>query len=305
MLSPLRYPGGKSDFASTAASIVQALNLKQPELVEPFAGSAIVSLSLLESELIDRATLIERDPLVYALWKAVFCHLDELLEKFWALPITLDTWKSLRPILKISQPSESNLIDLALACLFFNRANFSGILTAGPIGGMEQKSKYTIDCRTNKDEITVRLLVAATFAERVDVKFGDALDLLPKLSANSSRVFYIDPPYFDKGELLYRHFYKLSDHRKLAETLKGLRSPWFLSYDVNHVIEYLYEGCEINKLTFRYSAREARNHEELLISNFVIDASVLGDLVRPSRQLHMPNGRFVSAATRRAAAIAV
>lgn len=298
MLSPLRYPGGKSDFASTALSIVQALELKNPELIEPFAGSAIVSLSLLDAGAIERVTLIERDPLVYSLWKAVFCHLDELLERFWSLPITLETWKSLRPTLKIAEPNKANIVDLALACLFFNRANFSGILAAGPIGGMEQRSKYAIDCRTNKDEITVRLLAAAAFSENVDVKFGDALAILPKLGLNSNKILYVDPPYFEKGELLYRHSYKLGDHRRLAETLKGLQTPWFLSYDVNHVIEYLYEDRIINKLTFRYSARGARNHEELLISNFLINPDVLGDLVRPARQLHLPNGRLFSAAER-------
>ena len=45
----------------------------------------------------------------------------------------------------------------ALACLFLNRTSFSGILApgAGPLGGWQQASVYTIDCRYN-DTFTAR-----------------------------------------------------------------------------------------------------------------------------------------------------
>jgi DNA adenine methylase len=192
----------------------------------------------------------------------------------------------MRPLLKVETASSDNVVDLGLACLFYNRSNFSGILAAGPIGGMEQKSVYTIDCRTNKDEIIVRLLAAATFANAVDVRHCDAAEyLLDKHGGN--RIFYVDPPYFVKGELLYRHFYKMGDHKRLASSLSSLNQPWFLSYDVHHVIEYLYEGFHINKLSFRYSAHSPKNHDELLISNFPISAEVIeSPIVRSARQAH-------------------
>ena len=283
MLSPLRYPGGKSDFCSTIFQIVKSLNLSNQTFVEPYAGSAVASLALLESGIISRAVLVEKDPLVYSFWKALFTRTDELIERFIDLPITLNTWHEFRKYFDVKNVGDASVVDLGLAGLFYNRANFSGILAAGPIGGMGQKSQYTIDCRTNKDEIVVRLLTAAMFADSVDVVCEDAVEYVSKKTKN--HIFYVDPPYFVKGELLYRYYYRMGDHKRLADALATQRNPWFLSYDVHPVIEHLYEGFQVNKLSFKYSAHSPKNHDEYLISNFEIDDVVLkSPIVRPSRQ---------------------
>ncbi len=267
MISPLRYPGGKTDFAPIAVSIVQQSGLAGLPIVEPFAGSAAVSLALLETECAPHVTLVERDPLIFAFWYSVFNHLDELICRFQELPITLKTWNELQPLLKVANPRDCDLVSLGLAGLFFNRANFSGILAAGPIGGKGQRSEYSIDCRTPKDELIPRLMAPAMFAGKVDVLFGDALQVI-KLHQRRKRVFfYIDPPYFTKGELLYRHAYKFGDHVALAKALSRSDFPWLLSYDVHHVIEHLYEGSHVQTHRLHYSAYSPKHHEELLISN--------------------------------------
>lgn len=270
MQSPLRYPGGKSDFALTAFEIISQCGLKGYSLVEPYAGSAAVSLALLNAEVVPDITLVERDPLVFSLWRAITSHTDELIERFLDLPITIDTWHRLRPLLVEDAPTKKNIVDLALAGLFFNRSNFSGILNAGPIGGLKQESVYTIDCRTNKDDIVCRILTIAAFSDRIKVQHGDAIDCLDSYKSNTKVLFYIDPPYFEKGELLYRHSYKLGDHKRLSRALAEVKFPWFLSYDPHHVIEFLYEKFFVKKVKFQYSARSPKNHEELLISNFEI-----------------------------------
>jgi DNA adenine methylase len=269
MQSPLRYPGGKSDFALTAFEIITKSGLTGHPLIEPYAGSAAVSLGLLESDAISTATLVERDPLVYSFWYAALERTDELIERFIDLPITLETWHKFRPLLAIDKPTKGNVLELGLAGLFFNRANFSGILNAGPIGGHKQVSKYSIDCRTNKDDIICRLLSIATLASRINIEFGDAVEFI-KHTSSEDAVFYIDPPYFLKGELLYRHHYKLGEHKALARALFEAKFHWFLSYDVHHVIEFLYEDFYTQKLKFQYSAHSPKNHDELLISNFKI-----------------------------------
>lgn len=270
MLSPLRYPGGKSDFAPTAFEIIKQCGLTGYPLVEPYAGSAAVSISLLDSGLISKATLVERDPLIYSFWRSLIEHTDELIERFLDTPITIKNWKKLRPLLAVENPTDKNLVDLGLAGLFFNRANFSGILHAGPIGGMNQASAYAIDCRTNKDELVVRMLSIATLANKLSVHFGDAIDVINKYKSRDDVLFYVDPPYFSKGELLYRHHYKIGEHKGLAKSLAQAKFPWFLSYDNHHVIEFLYEDFHIKRVKFQYSAHSPKNHEELVVSNFEI-----------------------------------
>ncbi len=273
MMSPLRYPGGKSDFAPTVHDIITKCGYSGRPFIEPFAGSAAVSLFLLNSGIIPKATLVERDPLVFSFWQSLLKHTDELIERFIDLPITLDTWKSFRPLLTVDKPDSSNIVDLGLAGLFFNRANFSGILNAGPIGGMQQSSEYAIDCRTNKDEIIIKMLTIASLSKKISVEFGDAIDVLNRLKANKDVFFYIDPPYFVKGEALYRHHYRLGDHKALARSLSDSKAPWLLSYDAHHVIEFLYEDFHVQRVKFQYSVRSPKNHDELLISNFSIPFS--------------------------------
>jgi DNA adenine methylase len=284
MHSPLRYPGGKSDFLTVAKEIFVEGGFTGKAIVEPYAGSAAVSLGLLEAGLTPSVTLVERDPLIYAFWKCVFEHTDELLVRFQELPITLETWHSLQHLLGHSAPDESLLVDMGLACLFFNRTNYSGILNAGPIGGKSQRSEYKISCRTNKDAIISRILSLAMFAPAVNIRFADAVDFIQEVGETRDLFVYLDPPYFIKGESLYRHFYKLGQHKQLAKALEAAKFSWLLSYDDHHVIEFLYEDFHVRRQCFQYSARSPKRHFELLISNFDLpDLSQYDEPIRRQR----------------------
>lgn len=267
MLTPLRYPGSKTDFAATIYQIIERAGLAGKHFFEPYAGSAAIALALVDSGIVSSATLVERDPLIYSFWYSLFNHTDDLLYEFQALPITLETWHRLRPLLAIDQVDPKRVVELGVAGLFFNRANFSGVMSAGPIGGLGQKSEYKIDCRTNKDDLIARILAIAFLADRFTVEFGDAVELMNRYRNRKNALFYIDPPYFEKGESLYRYYYRHADHKKLANTLKGAKFSWILSYDHHHVIEFLYSDFEVQKHLFRYSVHSPKKHDELLISN--------------------------------------
>ena len=195
MQSPLRYPGGKSNFVSTISQIVRDSNLDELPFFEPYAGSAAISLGLLKVQLVKHVTILEKDPLIYCFWKAVFENTDELVSKFEKLPITLETWHDFQKFLKLSEIDESKIVEIGLAGLFFNRANFSGILNGGPIGGKQQKSEYTIDCRTNKTNLIRRIKEISKYNKKVSIVYGDALDLINQHSRKTKALFYIDPPY--------------------------------------------------------------------------------------------------------------
>ena len=286
MHSPLRYPGGKSDFLATAAEIYKRAGLEGTPIVEPYAGSAAVALGLLDFGVTPSVTLMERDPLLYAFWSCVFERPSELIVRFQELAISVDTWNKFQPLLKLDQPDRRRMLDMGVAGLFFNRANFSGILSGGPIGGKLQKSAYKIDCRTNKDDIISRILALAMLADKVKVRFGDAIALVEEMAREANNFFYLDPPYFKKGEMLYRHFYRLKQHKQLAAALSKVDFNWLLSYDEHHVIEFLYEDFFVSKRPFRYSVHSPKNHNELLISNFAFTLEDEPSAVVARRQRH-------------------
>jgi DNA adenine methylase len=268
MKSPLRYPGSKAAFASFFFDITKESHTTSETIVEPFAGSAAVSLYALENNICKNAILIERDPLIYCFWKSVFEHTQALAQCITRVEVTIDTWSSLNELRLLDKPDIKKIVDLGFAGLFFNRTNFSGILGSAPIGGMEQNSDYKINCRFNKKQVINSIENIALFKNRVSVIFGNATDEIVRLSKrNKNLFFFIDPPYYKQGPRLYRYSYTVADHLYLSNILKNIKKPFFLTYDKHHVIEYLYQDQNIKEFNNPYSTRIPKMGNELLISN--------------------------------------
>lgn len=206
---------------------------------------------------------------IYSFWKAVFNHTDELIISIEDVDVNIDSWHYFREFLKYDQPDKDRIPELALAGLFLNRTNFSGILHSGPVGGRSQSSKYKIDCRFNKKDIISRIQHIALLRDSISVVFDDALNFLqtaPILN-NSSRFFYIDPPYFKQGHQLYRFHYKIVDHKRLSDVLRNASYPWLLSYDKHEFIALLYDGFQQIHQDFRYMTKIPKQEKELVITN--------------------------------------
>lgn len=277
MTNPLRYPGGKSFLTGYIADVIQSYDLTGCTFYEPYAGSAAVSLEMLRRGLVNEIVLMERDPLVYAFWKTVVDQPERLCREIDQLDITLSTWHRLNPLRQARSPLEYPLLEMGLAALFYSRTNYSGILMANPIGGKAQKSRYTIDCRFNKESVKNQVRAIAKYRDRITVKWGDAVSFLQdnRKKLEKQRCFvYVDPPYYEKGKTLYRYYYTDKDHEALATVLKTCNFPWLLSYDNHQFIRNLYfsQGSSIcvRILYLDYFAQTRKCGNELLISNLEI-----------------------------------
>lgn len=288
-MSPLRYPGGKSLLSAYVSGVLEENLLTGCTIYEPYAGGASVSLDLLRMGFVDKAVLIERDPLVYSFWHSVFNETEALCNAIEACPVTIGTWHTLQKTRAVTDPTNSDytLLQLGIAGLFFNRTNFSGIIGAGPIGGQEQTSIYKIGCRFNKITLIKQIKTISLLAPRVSVFFGDALTFLQKNAANISTGFsfvYIDPPYYMQGRKLYRHYYKDADHEALATFITAQAYPWLVSYDDHPRIRELYASKQMQPIYLDYKVKTSRTAQELLISNLVIPPPVYAghtNLVNP------------------------
>jgi len=277
--SPLRYPGGKSLLSSYVSGVLEENLLSGCTFYEPYAGGASVSLDLLRLGFIDKAVLVERDPLVYAFWKCVFTQTEALCSAIDACPVSLETWHLLQPTRAVIDPNKTayTLLQLGLAGLFFNRTNFSGIIGAGPIGGQSQASAYKINCRFNKKALIRQIRAAGRLSSRISVNFGDAITFLRKNSARISSGFsfvYIDPPYYMQGKKLYRHHYLDADHQALAEFITAQAYPWLVSYDDHPRIRELYASKQMQPIYLDYKVKSSRTAQELVISNLMIPPPV-------------------------------
>lgn len=298
--SPLRYPGGKRQLVPFVTELLKLNGMAPLELfVEPFAGGAAVSLHLLASGSVDHVVLAERDPLVYAFWHQACYSAEVLAEDVLNAEVTLGEWHRLR-----ENPGRS-LREKAYACLFLNRTSYSGILheRAGPIGGQRQASAYTIDCRFPRQELADRIRRIGRLAGEgrilrvmpydFEVAFWEVEDNFRHMD----RLYYLDPPFFDKGSRLYRLPFTQGDHERLARLLTGSAQPWVLSYDYHQEIVDLYtsgaradqavveprrarDGHRLHTASLQYGNRHSEKAAtELIITNL---DNVPEDHLRPA-----------------------
>lgn len=281
--NPLRYPGAKKALAGYIDDLLRANNLQNCCFIEPYAGSAAVGLDLLQRGSIDSLVLCEKDILIYSFWESVFWQTEALCDRIVETPITIDTWKQLKCYRKVTRLGQESTLDLGYAGLFFNRTNFSGILSANPIGGIDQKSKYRIDCRFNKERIISMIKNISQYRDRTEVHYDDAINFMQTQSTRFLReccFAYFDPPYYDKGPQIYRYFYTDYDHIALSKYVRQVHHlDWIISYDDSPFICGLYgnTGAQYRPFFLDYScAQKVRSKgRELLISNLPLPPFVV------------------------------
>jgi DNA adenine methylase len=268
--SPLRYPGGKSSLTEFLSRTIRLNGLEGGTYVEPFAGGAGAALGLLFSEKVCEICINDKDPCIHAFWKSILDHTEEFLERLEQTPVTVRTWKKQKSILR--SPHQHPLVEVGFATFYLNRCNRSGVLNAGPIGGMKQDGEYRISVRFNKDRLRKRIEKIALYRERIKVRNLDAVTFLRRIFEKDrirkdSSLVYMDPPYFEKARRLYAFYFHEADHERLATYLNNNADfRWIISYDDSPSVRELYSAC--SKLVLRnYSVHSARIGRELLISS--------------------------------------
>lgn len=272
--SPLRYPGGKSNLSSYFEAFVEQNLLFGAPLYEPFAGGASISLAMLAKGYTERVYLNEYDPLLFSFWWCVVNRNDNLCSAIERTPVSMKSWRRLRQFLARDWRHCSRL-ELGLACLFLNRVNFSGILSAGPIGGVAQNSRYPLGCRFNKERVVASIRAIHPFSKRISVSYGDGNTFLQRTADRMSRtraLVYVDPPYVLQGKRLYRKSYSNKQHQALAEVIASLSCAWIATYDNVPFIHRLFSNYYRRPIALEYMVKASRRCKELLISNCVLPA---------------------------------
>lgn len=271
--NPLRYPGAKSKLVDYIEKLIINQGLQGCTIYEPYAGSSTITFNLLERNVVANAVINELDPLIYNFWYSVMYHTDELIELIEKTPITLDTWYELAKYKKHDYLKNKTALEIGFAGLFLNRTNFSGILNASMLGGVQQTSKYKIDCRFNKKSIIESIINLSRYRNRIILYNMDAIDFLKRAThyKRTRKMFvYIDPPYFEKGPLLYRYYYNYDMHLALAKYIKTKTFPWLVSYDNTEEIRKMYRRRNQQQIYLDYSISTTKKGNELLISNLEI-----------------------------------
>src|SRR6185436_15891357 len=191
-ISPFRYPGAKNKILPILMDYIDNILINQDRFIDLFVGGGSVLLEVARKYPNINLYANDKDYWISSFWKIVAGDdskkLSELLSMVEVVP-TLEQFYKLRETTSIDD------VDCAYRAIFFNRTTFSGIFYSGPIGGKEQKSKYTIDCRYNSKKLQEKILNCHKLLNgRTKVSNLDFSQY--KQFINTNYPIYADPPYY-------------------------------------------------------------------------------------------------------------
>lgn len=272
-LSPLRYPGGKSQMYKFVENLVNKNIGEDGTYIEPFAGGAGVAIQLLINQKVNHIVINDLDKSIHSFWYSIINHKDEFIDLIMKTPITIDEWHKQKEIYK-SELKNPYSVKGGFATFFLNRTNVSGIIKGGPIGGLKQDGNYKIDCRFNKKKLINKINMISCLNNRITLLNLDAetlINKIPVLYSKEKTFIFFDPPYFSQGKNLYLEFIDANKHRELKESIDKIEDyKWIITYDNNETIYKIYQECgQKYKYQLRYSAnnKQKRKAFELLFAS--------------------------------------
>jgi DNA adenine methylase len=262
LLSPFRYPGGKSWLRGFALDWLTALPYRPKVFIEPFAGGGSVGLAVAEFAMADEIHFIERDPDVAAVWKAALgSHCERLCERVLGFRINR---QNVRTALADVRP---DLVSVAFRCLLRNRVQRGGILA--PRAGLLRKGERNrgIRSRWYPKTLVSRLRKIHSLRDRIHFTQADAMELLPKLLRRADVAFFLDPPYALNGSgpglRLYRH--AEVDHERLFAMLSAARGACLATFHPSAHIRRLATRSGFHVSTKVMHTAHHRHRRELIL----------------------------------------
>ncbi|HEX3142477.1 MAG TPA: hypothetical protein VHQ64_00770 [Pyrinomonadaceae bacterium] len=258
-LSPLRYPGGKIWLRPW---IRQWLSKPVDQLIECFGGGANVTLTAIWEGLATRATLIELDPDVASVWKAILngkaAWLSDKIENFKV------TRKNVLAELNIEASADHAR---AWKTLLRNRVNHGGILAPGAGLLRRGEDDNGIKSRWYPEALISRINEINKIRGKIRFIEGDGLAWLEnyKRKRGSGTVaFFIDAPYSTVGERLYT--YSDIDHERLFRVATRLQGKVLMTYHDAPEIRKLAKQSKFKVRSVEMLNRQNTAKTELLIS---------------------------------------
>ena len=251
-----RYPGAKNKMLPDIMEYLNPILENQKQFTDVFVGGGSVTLEVAKQYPDIELFINDRDCWMYSFWK-ILCDKDD--NQFNQLLELVDNKPTLELFYALREEKTADMLRCAYKAIFFNRCTFSGIFKSGPIGGKDQKSKYTVDCRYNAIKIKSKMLNMRNLLKDRTIVSNDDFANYESLIDNDMPA-YLDPPYVKAGPAIYTEYMSLDEHKNLSDILKN-RKNWLLSYDACKEVKDLYESfASILDLKTRYCINGSKDN---------------------------------------------
>lgn len=226
--SPFRYPGGKTWLVPSIRKWLGSLPEKPCQIVEPFAGGGIISLTAVFEGLAQQALMVELDAEVASVWQTILNGQGEwLADRIVNFPLTPEAVQS------ELATERTEVRDRAFKTILRNRVNHGGILAPGSGVLKYGENGKGLASRWYPQTLKKRIMDIQQVKGKIQMFHGDGLETLRAEAHRADCVFFIDPPYTAAGKRagarLYTH-YEL-DHEELFSIASTLAGDFLMTYD--------------------------------------------------------------------------
>ena len=230
-ISPFRYAGGKTWLVPEVRRWVAGLGFRPSVFIEPFAGGAIVGLTMAVENLADKVVLCELDPDVAAVWKVVFGRSSA--DAAWLFDQIL-TAQLTEPFVRAIIESEPKSVKArAFRTIIKNRCQRGGILAPGAGLVKAGENGKGLLSRWYPETLVKRMTLLRSVRARVEFIEGNAFDVIQQHAGNPTAAWLVDPPYSlggkKAGSRLYLH--NCIDHELLFAGMSAVEGRFLMTYD--------------------------------------------------------------------------
>jgi DNA adenine methylase len=254
---------------------------KSVTYIEPFFGAGAVGLQLFRSCPVKNILINDIDIGIAAFWNTIIHYPDELCKSIESFTPSVEGFYDIKKYLTneeyiklfkepIDKLDKQACVNWAFSKLAIHQMSYSGLGTqaGGPIGGKEQKSNYNVACRWSPKYIVKNIRKYHKFLADKNITKNRCLSQTVSqiIGKHDICFYYLDPPYYEKGEELYQYAFTSKQHIALCKKLEKEINPWLLSYDDVKEIRDMYSWARFREIPMTYTINGAVSKVELLIT---------------------------------------
>lgn len=255
--SPFRYAGGKTWLIPTIRKWLPVNS--QVNLIEPFCGGGIVSLTAAAENRVKRVTMVEMDDDVAAAWKAIFYHNEWLAKRILDFNLTKEN------VNEVVNSTPLSVEEHGFQTIIRNRTNHGGILAKGAGSIKNGENGRGLSSRWYPTTLARRIRDISSYMNKIQFVHGDAFDYMTEEYSTPDNYFFIDPPYTVAGKRLY----SLCDvdHEEIFRRISCLQCHYLVTYDLNDYILSLVKKYNLKWRSIPMQTTHLVTKEEILISD--------------------------------------
>lgn len=230
-----------------------------PVFIEPFAGGAIVGLSVAFEELASQVILVELDEKVSSVWQTIINDGDGLwlAKKIEEFDLTLTNVES------VLERDPDTVREIAFQTIVQNRVSRGGILAPGAGLIKDGENGKGIGSRWYPQTLAKRIRDIDKIKSRLQFIRGDAFEMVREYQDNPDVSFFVDPPYTAgagkrAGSRLYS--YSEIDHEELFALFGNVKGDFLITYDDD---KYVREIASANGLKSTPVSMKNTHHAEM------------------------------------------